>query len=100
MLAGPREKLVEDAAIKLLTGLAVNPRRSPSASVEAAEREITADEQQIRELHDMWRSKEISTDAYRKDRPEVHARIRATEKKTIAAVKAAESTSDALRPHP
>ncbi len=99
MLAGPLEKFVEDAAIKLLTGLAVNPRRSRSASVEAAEREITADEQQIRELHDMWRSKEISTDEYRKDRREIQARIRENEKKTIVAVKSAESIADLIGPN-
>ena len=81
MLAEPLEKFVEDAAITLLTGLAVNPRRSPSAAVEAAEREIAEDEQQIRDLHDMWRNKEITTDEYRKDRREIHARIRENEKK-------------------
>jgi len=53
MQAEPLEKFVEDAAIRLLTGLAVNPRRPRSAAVEQAEREIAEDEQQLRHLHDM-----------------------------------------------
>ena len=40
MQAEALEKFVEDAAIRLLTGLSVNPRRTQSAAVEAAEREI------------------------------------------------------------
>ena len=99
MLAEPLEKFVEDAAITLLTGLAVNPRRSPSAAVEAAEREIAEDEQQIRDLHDMWRNKEITTDEYRKDRREIHARIRENEKKTIVKVKSAEAIADLIGPN-
>src|SRR5260370_41211548 len=99
MQAEPLEKFVEDAAIRRLTGLAVNPRRSRTAAVEAAEREIAEDEKQIRDLHDMWRNKEITTDEYRKDRREIQARLRENEKKTIVAVKSAESIADLIGPN-
>ncbi|HEV2260464.1 MAG TPA: recombinase family protein, partial [Streptosporangiaceae bacterium] len=79
MLAEPLEKFVEDAAIRLLTGLAVNPRRTRTTAVKAIEGEIAEDEQQIRDLHDMWRNKEITTEEYRKDRREIQARIRQNE---------------------
>ncbi len=98
MLAEPLEEFLEDAAIRVLTGLAVNPRRSRTAAVEAAEREIAADEQQIRDLHDMWRNKEIDSAEYRKDRREIQARIRENEKKTIVTVKSAESIADLIGP--
>ncbi|HEY6314123.1 MAG TPA: recombinase family protein [Streptosporangiaceae bacterium] len=98
MQAEPLERFAEDAAIRLLTGLAVNPRRTRTAAVEAAEREIAADEQQIRDLHDMWRNKEITTGEYRKDRREIQARIRENEKKTIVRVKSAESVADLIGP--
>jgi site-specific DNA recombinase len=98
MLAEPLEKFVEDAAIRLLTGLAVSPRKTRTAAVEAAERAIAEDEQQIRDLHDMWRNKEISTEEYRKDRREIQARIRENEKKTIVKAKSAESIADLIGP--
>jgi site-specific DNA recombinase len=94
MQAEPLEKFVEEAAIRLLTGLAVNPRRTRTAAVEAAEREIAEDEQQIRDLHDMWRNKEITTEEYRKDRREIRARIRQNERKTMVTVKSAEAVAD------
>ena len=83
---------------RLLTGLAVNPRRSRTAAVEAAEREIAEDEQQIRDLHDMWRNKEIDSAEYRKDRREIQARIRENEKKTIVKIKSAEAIADLIGP--
>jgi site-specific DNA recombinase len=98
MQAEPLEEFVEDAAIRLLTGLAVNPRQRRTAAVEAAEREIAADEQQIRDLHDMWRNKEITTEEYRKDRREIQARIRQNERKTMVTVKSAESIADLIGP--
>jgi len=98
MLAEPLEKFVEDAAIRLLAGLAVNPRRTRSAAVEAAEREIAEDEQQIRVFHDMWRNKAILTDKYRKDRREIQTRIRENEQKTIVTVKSADAIADLIGP--
>lgn len=98
MQAGPLEVFVEDAAIQLLAGLAVNPRRTRSAAVEAAEREIASDEQQIRDLHDMWRNKEITTEEYRKDRREIQARIRENERKTIVKARSVESVADLIGP--
>jgi site-specific DNA recombinase len=98
MRAEPLEKFVEDAAIRLLTGLAANPRRTRTAAMETAEREIAEDEQQIRDLHDMWRNKEITTDEYRKDRREIQARIRENERKTIVTVKSAETVRDLVGP--
>src|SRR5207248_1726685 len=44
MQAEPLEKFVEDAAIRLLENLAVSPKRTRAAVVEAAEREIDDDE--------------------------------------------------------
>lgn len=99
MNAEALEKFVEDAAIRLLAGLSVNPRRSRGAAVEAAEREIAADEQQLRELHDMWLSREIDSAEYRRDRRLIQARIRDNEKKTIVKIKSAESVADLIGPH-
>jgi site-specific DNA recombinase len=96
--AEPLEKFVEDAAIGLLAGLAVNPRRSRSAAVEQAEREIAEDEQQLRDLHDMWLHKEINSAEYRKDRREIQARIRENEKKTIARGKPVAAIADLIGP--
>lgn len=98
MQAGPLEKFVEDAAILLLEKLAVSPRRTRTAAVEAAEREIEEDEQQIRDLRDMWKNKEITTEEYRKDRREIQARIRLNEKKTIVKVKSVEAITDLIGP--
>ncbi len=98
MQAGPLEKFVEDAAVRLLAGLAFSPRRTRSAAVEAAEREIAEDEQQMRDLHDMWRNKEISTEEYRRDRREIQARIRENERKTIVKARSVESISDLIGP--
>jgi hypothetical protein len=98
MQAEALEKFVQDAAIRLLAGLTVNPRRTRSAAVEAAEREIADDEQQIRDLHDMWRNKEITTEEYRKDRREIQARIRGNEKKTIVKARSVESVADLIGP--
>jgi site-specific DNA recombinase len=98
MRAEPLEKFVEDAAIRLLIGLSVSPQRTRSAAVEAAEREIAADEQQIRELHEMWKAKEIPTDEYRKDRREIQARMRENEKKLIVRGKSRESIADLIGP--
>lgn len=99
MLAEPLEKFVEDAAIRLLAGLTVNTRRSRSAMVEQAEREIADDERQIRELHDMWKSKEIPTDEYRKDRRDIQARIRENEKKLVVRTRSVESIADLIGPN-
>ncbi len=79
-------------------GLAINPRRTRSAAVEAAEREMAEDEQQIRDLHDMWRNKEITTEEYRKDRREIRARIRENERKTIVKARSVESVADLIGP--
>lgn len=98
MQAEPLEKFVEDVAIRVLTELAVNPRRARTAAVERAEREIAEDEQQLRDLHDMWLNKEIDSAEYRRDRREIQARIRENEKKTIVKTKSAESIADLIGP--
>jgi site-specific DNA recombinase len=98
MLAEPLEAFVQDAAIRLLEELSVNPHRSRTAAVEAAERDIAGDEQQLHDLHDMWINKEIDTAEYRKDRREIQARIRENEKKTIVKVRSAESIADLIGP--
>lgn len=98
MQAEPLEKFVQDAAIRLLTDLAVNPRRTRTAAAQAAEREIAEDEQQLRDLHDMWISKEIDTAEYRKDRREIQARIHANEKKTVVTVKQTGAIADLIGP--
>jgi hypothetical protein len=98
MQAEALEKFVEDAAIRMLTGLAVSPRRPRTAAVEAAEREIAGDEQQLRELHDMWLNKEIDSPEYRKDRRTIQARIRENEKKTVVKVKQTTAIADLIGP--
>lgn len=60
---------------------------------------MAQDEQQIRDLHDMWLNKEITTDEYRKDRREIQARIRKNEKKTIVTVKSASAIADLIGPN-
>jgi len=98
MRAEPLETFVEDAAIRLLAGLAVSPRRTRSAAVEAAEREIADDEQQLRDLHDMWLHKEIGSAEYRRDRRTIQVRIRDNEKKTVVKVKSTETIADLIGP--
>jgi site-specific DNA recombinase len=99
MLAEPLEKFVEDAAIRLLDILAVSPKRTRNAAVEAAEREIEDDERQLAELHDMWLNKEIDSAQYRKDRRVIQARIRENQKKTIVKVKSPEAIADLIGPN-
>jgi site-specific DNA recombinase len=96
MEAEPLEQFVEDVAIRVLTELAVNPRRTRTAAADKAEREIADDEQQLRELHDMWLNKEIDSAEYRKDRRTIQARIRENEKKTIIKVRSAEAIADLI----
>jgi DNA invertase Pin-like site-specific DNA recombinase len=98
MQAEPLEKFVEDAAIRLLENLAVSPKRTRTAVVEIAEREIEDDERQLAELHEMWLAKEIETAQYRKDRRTIQARIRENEKKTIVKVKSPDAIKDLIGP--
>jgi DNA invertase Pin-like site-specific DNA recombinase len=92
------EKFVEDAAIRFLENLSVNPRRQRTAATEATEREIEEDEQQLKDLHEMWKAKEIPTDQYRKDRREIQARINQNEKKLVVRGKSAEAIADLIGP--
>jgi hypothetical protein len=98
MQAEPLEKFVQDAAIRLLENLAVSPKRTRTAAVEAAERAIEDDERQLEELHDMWITKEIDTAGYRKDRRTIQARIRDNQKKTIVRVKSPDAIADLIGP--
>ncbi len=98
MQAEPLEKFVEDAAVNLLTRLAVSTRRAPTTAVSAAEREIAEDEQQLRDLHDMWINKEIDSAQYRQDRRTIQARIRTNEKKTVVKVKQTAAIADLIGP--
>jgi site-specific DNA recombinase len=96
MLAEPLETFVEDAAILLLGNLAVSPKRTRTAAVEAAEREIEDDERQLAELHDMWINKEIDSAEYRRDRRVIQARIRENQRKTIVKVKSLDAIADLI----
>ncbi len=98
MQAAPLEEFVEDAAIELLTKLAINPHRTRTAAVKAIEDTIAEDEQHIRDFHEMWKAKEITTDEYRRDRREIQARIRLNEKKTVVKVKSVEAIADLIGP--
>jgi DNA invertase Pin-like site-specific DNA recombinase len=98
MQAEALEKFVEDMAIRVLENLAVSPKRTRTAAVEAAEREIESDEAQLAELHDMWISKEIDTAQYRKDRRVIQARVRENQKKTIVKAKSPEAIKDLTGP--
>jgi site-specific DNA recombinase len=98
MQAEPLEQFVQDAAVTLLTNLTVNTRRAPTAAVSTAEREIAEDEQQLRDLHDMWINKEIDSAQYRQDRRTIQARIRANEKKTVVKVKQTAAIADLIGP--
>lgn len=99
MRAEPLEKFVEDAAVALLTSLAVNPQRPRTAAVQNAEREIAEDEQQLRDLHDMWISKEISSAEYRQDRQVIQARIRENEKATVVKIKKTSAIAELIGPN-
>jgi DNA invertase Pin-like site-specific DNA recombinase len=98
MQAEPLEQFVEAAAIRLLENLAVSPKRTRTATVEAAERAIEDDERQLKELHDMWIGKEIDTAEYRKDRRTIQARINQNQKKTVVRVKSPEAIADLIGP--
>jgi site-specific DNA recombinase len=98
MQAEPLEKFVEDEAIRVLENMSVNPRRRRTAATEAVEREIAEDEQQLKDLHDMWIAKELPTDEYRKDRREIQARINRNEKKLVVRVKSPETIADLIGP--
>jgi site-specific DNA recombinase len=98
MHAESLEKFVEDAAIRFLENLSVSPKRRPTAATEAAEREIEEDEQQLKDLHEMWKAKEIPTDQYRKDRREIQARINLNEKKLVVRGKSPEAIADLIGP--
>lgn len=98
MLAEPLEKFVEDAAIKFLENLSVNPKRRRTAATEAVESEIAEDEQQIKDLHAMWLDKEIPTDQYRRDRREIQRRINLNEKKLVVRGKSPEAIADLIGP--
>lgn len=98
MQAEPLEKFVEEAAIRLLTGLSVNPMRPRTAATETAEREIEEDQQQLQDLHDMWISKEIDTVQYRKDKRVIEARVRENEKKLIVKIKSPDAIADLIGP--
>jgi DNA invertase Pin-like site-specific DNA recombinase len=98
MHAEPLEKFVEDAAVRLLENLTVNRKRTRTAMVEAAERAVEDDERQMKELHDMWISKEIDTAEYRKDRRVIQARINQNQRKTIARVKSPDAIADLIGP--
>jgi site-specific DNA recombinase len=100
MLAEPLEQFVEDAAVKLLAELAITPARPRTAAAQAAEREIAEDEQQLKDLHDMWLNKEIDSAEYRKDRRIITARIRDNERKTITKAKPAGTIADLIGPDP
>jgi site-specific DNA recombinase len=98
MPAEPLERFVQAAAIGALGKAAVSPKRTRSAAVETAEREIEDDERQLAELHDMWMSKEIDTAQYRKDRRTIQARIRENQKKTVVRVKSPDAIADLIGP--
>jgi hypothetical protein len=66
--------------------------------VEAAERAVEDDERQMKELHDMWISKEIDTAEYRKDRRVIQARINQNQRKTVARVKSPDAIADLIGP--
>ena len=99
MRAEPLEKFVQDAAITLLTNLTINPldgnERQQSGKEES---EIAEDEQQLRDLHDMWLSKEIDSAEYRRDRRVIQARIRESEKKTVVKVEQTAAIADLIGP--
>jgi site-specific DNA recombinase len=99
MRAEPLERFVEDAAVKLLTRLSVDNRRhGGNPVVDAAVAAIASDEQQLKDLHDMWLAKEIDTAEYRADRREIQARIRANEKKTVVTTRPLEAIEDLIGP--
>jgi len=98
MKAEPLEQFVQDAAVRLLENLTVSPQRARTAAVESAEHAIADDERQLKELHDMWISKEIDTAEYRKDRRTIQARINQNQKKTVARVKSPDAIADLIGP--
>lgn len=69
------EKFVEDAAIDLLGKLTVSGELSSTALPPSLVEQIESDEQQLRELKEMWRAKEMPTAEYREERKIIEARI-------------------------
>lgn len=99
MNADALEKFVEEAAVRLLSELSVNPRRARSMATEAAEREVSEDQQQLIDLHDMWLAKEITATEYRADKRVIERRIRDNEKKLVVKVKSPEAIADLIGPN-
>jgi site-specific DNA recombinase len=78
------EAFVTDAAVELLTHLDVTGTPSAATALSAAdEAAISADEQELAELKDMWNQREISTREYRQMRNTVEDRITGLRRKTI-----------------
>jgi DNA invertase Pin-like site-specific DNA recombinase len=78
------EAFVTDAAVELLTRLDVTG--TPTATLappEADQAAISADEEELAELKDMWDHRELSTREYRAMRKTVEDRITALRRKTI-----------------
>lgn len=78
------EAFVTDAAVELLSGLDMTG--APTATLalsQADETAISADEQELAELKDMWTQRELSTREYRAMRKTVEDRITALRRKTI-----------------
>jgi len=78
------EAFVTDAAVELLTHLAVTG--TPTVATALSEQEdaaIAADEHELTELKDMWTQRELSTREYRQMRKTVEDRITTLQRKTI-----------------
>ncbi|TCO53502.1 DNA invertase Pin-like site-specific DNA recombinase [Actinocrispum wychmicini] len=80
--AAPLEKFVVDAAIELLTTLDLSGSPAAVTLTKREKEAITADEQELAELKDMWKQREVSTREYREMRRTVEERISKIRHKT------------------
>ncbi|MFI8883068.1 recombinase family protein [Streptomyces sp. NPDC053813] len=78
------EKFVTEAAINLLERLDLASAPTPGYLSEEDRESIESDHEELAELKDMWKSREVSTREYREMRKTIEVRIAEVERKMIA----------------
>ena len=82
--AAPLERFARDVAIEVLKKLDLSGRTPAATSMPEADAQAHGDdEQQLRELNEMWTAKEISTPEYRSMRKTIEARMNKRQRKII-----------------
>lgn len=82
--AEPLERFARDVAIEVLKKLDLSGRTPAATSMSEADAQAHGDdEQQLRELNEMWTAKEISTPEYRSMRKTIDARMNKRQRKIV-----------------